>query len=276
MTLITRLSTAFTDTTLPKLRKDPVLADSGSLILYDFKATANQAAGFNPASPEFVNLGTYTGRTSLTPILGGDRSYSQSKGAITAESDSAQFPVENLSAEQLFNSTDSFLVILWASRRATNLGNFSFSGYLTKGTGTSGSGDQTLAILNDGTSPANIVQMKVRLSNTAGPATEIASTPGPTTGGAPVQLALHWFLDGTQWKAHAYSNKTKDSEELSSANPLWITTSYNLQFFGNLGGNGNKGSQVHRLVVENLTQSGRSVSDVLDLDYAYSNGRFSS
>lgn len=275
MTLITRLSTTFTDTTLPKLRKDPVLTDAGSLILYDFKATANQAAGFNPASPEFVNLGSYTGRTSITPALGANRSYDQSKGAIAAESDSAQISVENRSVEEIFNTTDSFLLILWASRRATNLGTFFFSNYLAKGSGTSGSGDQTISIANAGTTASNNVQMNLRLSDVTGVADTFATTAGPTTGGAPVQLAMHWFYDGTQWKAHAYSNKTKDSEEASSANPLWVAAS-NMALFRNLGGYGSKGSQVHRLVIENLTQSGRSATEVLNLDYAYSNGRFSS
>lgn len=275
MTLITRLSTTFTDTTLPKLRKDPVLTDAGSLILYDFKATANQAAGFNPASPEFVNLGSYSARTSIAPTLGVNRSYDQSKGAITAESDSASIFVENRSVEELFNITDSFLVILWASRRATGLGTFFYSSYLTKGTGTTGSGDQTLSILNNGQTPSGSVQMRLRLSDTAGAAPTVATVAGPTTGGAPVQLAFHWFYDGSQWKAHAYSNKTKDSEEASSANPLWLADS-SLQLFGNIGGYGSRGSQVHRLVIENLTQSGRSATEVLNLDYAYSNGRFSS
>ena len=90
-----------------------------------------------------------------------------------------------------------------------------------------------------------------------------------------MQLAMHWFWNGSAWEMNAYSNKAKAAAEPTSADPLWLAGT-NLAFFQQTGGNNGAGSQVHRLVIENLTASGRSVTDVLDLDYAYSNGRFSS
>ena len=281
MTLITRLSTAFTDTTLPKLRKDPVLTDSGSLILYDFKATANQAAGFDPASPEFVNLGSYTGRTSITPLsVSSDYAYDQTKGAIVWNTGNIPTPIsveDNASAgsSDLFNTTDNFLVILWASRRATNLGTFFFSNYLAKGTGNTSSGDQSLCFMNNGTTPSNGIIARINFDTTSSHAADSALVGGPTTGGDPVQLAMHWFKTGSTWEMNAYSNKTVDTQSLTSTDPLWLAAT-NLAFFRQTGGSGGAGSQVHRLVIENLTQSGRNVTEVLNLDYAYSNGRFSS
>lgn len=280
MTLITRLSTAFTDTTLPILRKDPVLTDTGSLILYDFKSTANQAAGFNPASPQFVNLGSYNGLTSITPLsVASDYGYDQTKGAIVLESGNpAPIAVEaNASAgsSDLFNTTDNFLVILWVSRRATTLGTFFYFNYLGKGTGSTGSGDQSFSFMNSGPTPSGSLIARINFDTTSSHANVSASIAGPTTGGAPVQLAMHWFKTGSTWEMNAYSNKTVDSSSVTSADPLWLAAT-NLAIFRQHGGYGGTGAQVHRLVIENLTQSGRSVTEVLNLDYAYSNGRFSS
>ena len=276
MTLITRLSTAFTDTTLPKLRKDPVLADAGSLILYDFKASANRADGFSLTSPEFVNLGSYTSKTSITVPTGID--YDETKGALVYESGTNVINVEtgaSAGSSNLFNTTDNFLLILWASRRATNVGTFFYFNYLAKGTGSTGSGDQTLYFMNNGTTPNNSIIARVNFDATSSHATDSAFMSGPTSGGAPVQLAMHWFKTGSTWEMNAYSNKTKATNEPTSTDPLWLAGT-NLAFFRQTGGYDGAGAQVHRLVVENLTQSGRSVTEVLNLDYAYSNGRFSS
>ena len=275
MTLITRLSTTFTDTTLPKLRKDPVLTDAGSLVLYDFKSLTGQADGFSLASPEFVNLGSYTSKTSITVPSG--ITYDQTKGALVFESGSNVVAVEaNASAgsSDLFNTTDEFLLILWASRRATDLGAWFFFNYLAKGTGTTSSGDQSLYFMNNGPTPSNNVIARINFNTTSSHANASAFVGGPTTGGAPVQLAMHWFKTGSTWEMNAYSNKTVDGQSVTSANPLRLAGT-NLAFFRQTGGYSGKGAQVHRLVIENLTQSGRSVAEVLDLDYAYSNGRFS-
>jgi hypothetical protein len=284
MTLITRLSTAFTDASLPKLRIDPVLTDAGSLVLYDFKAKANQAAGFNPASPQFVNLGTYAGITSITPlsVAPSNYAYDQTKGAIVWDAGNpAPLPpiaVEaNASAgsSDLFNTTDDFLVILWASRRATNLGGFFFNTYLGKGTGNTNSGDQSFYFMNNGTTPASSIRASINFNTSSSHATNSSFPDGPSTGGNPVQLAMHWFWNGSAWEMNAYSNKVKAAAEPTSANPMWLASS-NLGFFRQIGGSSGAGSQVHRLVIENLTASGRTAAEVLALDYAYSNGRFSS
>lgn len=280
MTLITRLSTAFTDTSLPKLRIDPVLADAGSLVLYDFKAKANQAAGFDPASPEFVNIGSYTGRTSIKPLdWSSNYLYDATKGAVVWDSGTVTpIAVEanaSSGSSDLFNTTDDFLVILWASRRATNLGTFFYPNYLAKGTGTTGSGDQSLYFMNNGTTPANSIIARINFNTVSGTANSTATVGGPTTGGNPVQLAMHWFYNGSAWEMNAYSNKTKSGTEPTSSDPLWLAGT-NLGFFEQTGGYGGEGSQVHRLVIENLSTSGRTAAEVLALDYAYSNGRFSS
>lgn len=280
MTLITRLSTAFTDTTLPKLRLDPVLADAGSLVLYDFKAKANQAAGFNPASPEFVNIGSYTGRTSITPLsISANYLYDATKGAIVWDS-GAPNPISveanaSSGSSDLFNTTDDFLVILWASRRATNLGTFFFNNYLAKGTGTTGSGDQSFYFMNNGTTPGTGIIARINFNTASSHATGAGFIGGPTTGGNPVQLAMHWFWNGSAWEMNGYSNKGVDGQSVTSANPIWLAGT-NLAFFRQTGGYGGEGSQVHRLVIENLTASGRTAAEVLNLDYNYSNGRFSS
>lgn len=280
MTLITRLSTAFTDTSLPKLRLDPVLTDAGSLVLYDFKAKANQAAGFDPASPEFVNIGSYTGRTSITPLsVSANYLYDATKGAIVWNSGNPNpIPVEanaSSGSSDLFNTTDDFLVILWASRRATNLGTFFFNNYLAKGTGTTGSGDQSFYFMNNGTTPASSIIARINFNTASSHATGAGFIGGPTTGGSPVQLAMHWFWNGSAWEMNAYSNKGVDGQSVTSANPIWLAGT-NLAFFRQTGGYGGEGSQVHRLVIENLTASGRTAAEVLNLDYNYSNGRFSS
>jgi hypothetical protein len=281
MTLITRLSTAFTDTTLPILRKDPVLTGTGSLILYDFKATANQAAGFNPASPQFVNLGTYAGRTSITPlsIAPSNYAYDQTKGAIVWNTGSPNpIPVEDNASSgssDLFNTTDDFLVILWASRRAADLGTFFFNNYLGKGSGSTSSGDQSFYFMNNGTTPSNSIIARINFNTVSSHATSASFPTGPSSGGNPVQLAMHWFWNGSAWEMNAYSNKVKAAAEPTSANPMRLAAT-NLSFFRQVGGYGGNGSQVHRLVIENLTASGRTAAEVLALDYAYSNGRFSS
>lgn len=66
MTLITRLSTAFTDTTLPILQKDPVIPAAGARILLDFKSpgTWNQSdstIGKTDPIYSLVNNGAPTG-----------------------------------------------------------------------------------------------------------------------------------------------------------------------------------------------------------------------
>jgi hypothetical protein len=277
MTLITKLTTSFSDTTLPKLRLDPLLTDAATPLLYDFKSSAGRNTSFNPSAPSFKNLGTYTTVGSITPSTA-NFPWSSTKGALTyaSNTDNLTIALESYATSQIFNSTDNFVVILWASKRSADLGAFFYTNYLCKGAGNTGSGDQTLAFMHGGTTASFTgVRARVRLASSAGAAGDISTIGGPSIGGSPVQLAMSWRWTGTQWLATSYSNGVKDAGEITSASPLWLASS-NLTFFGQTGGYGAKGSQVHRLLIENLTGSGRTAQDVVTLDYATNNGRFSS
>jgi hypothetical protein len=66
MTLITRLSTNFTDTTLPVLVKDPVIPAAGSRFLWDFKNPGTWSGGATiTASDPLYSLARIEGATGL-------------------------------------------------------------------------------------------------------------------------------------------------------------------------------------------------------------------
>ena len=66
MTLITRLSSAFTDTSLPILVKDPVIPENGSRFLWDFKSPGTwTGAGTINATDPLYSLARVEGATGL-------------------------------------------------------------------------------------------------------------------------------------------------------------------------------------------------------------------
>lgn len=134
MALITRLSSAFTDTTLPLLQKDPVLPAAGGVLLLDGKnpgcwtgastigvtdplyslSRTTAADGTTPGQGYWTSYGTPTDLSTISKPL----AYNSTTGRITfpsaGTSNAARFIESQSQARYLFNGTDNFCISVWA------------------------------------------------------------------------------------------------------------------------------------------------------------------
>ena len=133
MALITKLSSAFTDPTLPILQKDPVLPAAGGVFLLDSKnpgswsgastietsaplnslARATAADGTNPGQGYWTTYGTPTDLATISKPL----AYDSATGRITFPSagtnNAARFIESQAQGRYLFNATDAFCISAW-------------------------------------------------------------------------------------------------------------------------------------------------------------------
>ena len=270
MTLITRLATSFTDTTLPRLIKDPVIPAAGARLLVDMKSIAtwpSQASSITTSNQLFSIADT----TPAWPTLGvaGTHTYNSTRGGLqgnnSADAASGLW-LSDASTGIFDNAAHSWAFTLWIYRGAITTG----STFLMIT-------DRAVGIV----AYANIAAFDVVIRGADG----TGNTANPAVpNNRLTRVGFTVYQDSSfQWK---YRTVTDNVVSSSERNLLGATNTQ--------GGAGLRASAsgttrprifassnvpadylFYRTYAENLTLSGRTYQQVFDADWARGNGRFS-
>jgi hypothetical protein len=278
MTLITRLSTAFTDTTLPILQKDPVIPNAGGIVLFDYKnpgtwlSQGSQVTSYN----SLVNNSWPTLSAS-----NGNNTYDATTGRVTATS-STSLPLEDSSNRLFADTTANYCISLWVYMPTSNPDRAT---YFSKGIGSQNVNTHSFVVRVFQTDTESIQMF--RPASTDGSATINLITFGsaavddenlPTN--AVHRVGYAWSKNAGQWQHKGILNNGTPTSYVNSTfgtgtdgvqeNAAWTGS-----LFGAAGGEAPTGLGVYRFYLENLTVSGRTPEQVWDADWARGNGRFS-
>lgn len=270
MTLITRLSTTFTDTALPKLVKDPAIVD-GTRLLVDMKSVGTwpSQTGSITTSDQLFSL-----VDNSWPTLGvrGTHTYDSTRGGLQAN------------AQADANSG------LWLSDTSTGIFNdathaWAFTFWFYRGAAASG----TFFLLQDRS-------VEFTSNGTGGPTTltvfgaDGSSNPAYLIGGAYSVLRRVGFAvyqdAGNQWKYRTVTDNSVSSESnlsgaTNTAGGAGLRASASgttrPRVFSAPGGFASVPTDYlfYRTFVEDLTVSGRTYQQAFDADWARGNGRYS-
>jgi hypothetical protein len=270
MTLITRLATSFTDTTLPRLIKDPVIPAAGARLLVDMKSSAtwpSQASSITTSNQLFSIADTTPAWPTLA--VAGTHTYSPTRGGL------------------LGNNSAAASSGLWLSDTSTNIFNnaahsWAFTLWFYRGAGIAGS---LFNMFDDRAVSINAYAATAAFQLTLFGADGTANSPFLSVGGNSVKrVGFTVYQDSSfQWK---YRTVVDNAVPLSEVN---LNGATNTQ--GGLGlrasasgttrprifGSNNVPNDYvfYRTYAENLTLSGRTFQQVFDADWARGNGRFS-
>ena len=268
MTLVTRLASAFTDTTLPALRKDIVLpttatTGAGDRMLYDFKNVGtwpSQVAAIN-VGDELFNLGDTAVVDKVSATFAA--SYDAATGAVTT----ASFPLANTGIElenahdDIFgDTTHNFLFIAWIKPD-----NSAYRKHTQKGSGDSTSTTKTLDLWTFAGSPRIQLAGSDNRFSTGNDFFYNARIDTVT------QVAAAIVKESGSWVGYRYQDGSAlgSSFALSAgtnASAIFPLANHNMEIIN---------GPTYRVYVEDLTISNRSHSAVVATDYARGNGRFS-
>ena len=315
MTLITRLSTAFTDTTLPILRKDPVLPAAGARILLDFKnaGTWDQSDATIGKTDPIYSLVDNGAPTGLDPGL-----VYQNNTLVDGATHTATMNYDPTTGRVTFPAGDAAAGAVESARYLEKNGQFYIIDDLTAGycfsmwlyVDGNGAACTLLNDMRDGNDNARrgfqvtyrSDQKRITVSKPSRigfpiDATTTASSrndnsfvsPGNLTSGI-YRVGYAWYKDGATWKFRGIWDEAIGTETDMLG---FDTTGYDAGQSTHDGardpnrnwGIGKKFSSVptlfgsphgiYRLYVENLSVSGRTPEQVWDADWARGNGRFS-
>jgi hypothetical protein len=271
MTLITRLATSFTDTTLPKLVKDPVIPAAGARLLVDMKSPStwpSQASSITTSSQLFSLV------DNSWPTLGvrGTHTYDSTRGGLQANG-------------QIDDNSG-----LWLSDASTNIFNdathaWAFTFWFYRGAATGGS----LRLLDDRA-------MSITSAGSAGPCT-LTVVGANGTGNNAFLLGANYSvlrrIGFTVYKdgSNVWKYRTVESNSVSSESNLSGATNTVDGAGLRASASGTTRPRVftrptgfssiatdflfYRTYAEDLTLSGRTYQQVFDADWARGNGRFS-
>lgn len=312
--LITKLSSAFTDTTLPILQKDPVLPNAGGVFLLDSKNSASwngssviavdaplntltraaAADGTNPGLGVFsVGENTPVSLSSVSKPL----AYNSATGRITFPTTSdptaaARFIESQAQGLYLFNGTDAFCISAWVYVAPTGVLHLLFT--QPAGNNNARQGLTITASVASGfqvTRPSMVgYPISPGVTQTVATANAAYGTAATITSGIH-RLGYAWYRKtDNNWYGRPILNQVLGSE---LATPSHVTTGIDLgqttaggprnQYY--VAALGNR-RQVHpgtfgtdngfyRLYIENITVSGRTPEQVWAADWARGNERFS-
>jgi len=262
MTLITKTTTAFTDTSLPILQKDPVLPNVGGVVLFDFKNVGTWSSQSSPVT-------TFTSLTNNSwPVLSASNAsntYSPSTGRVTATGNT-DLSLETSGSRLFADLTANYCFSLWIYVPTA----FSFyETYLSKGTGSNTNADRTLTVR--GGSGNRLLE----ISRSGG--SDLFSYTAPAAG--VYRLGYAWSKNSGTWQYKTCVNQSENNWQTSAsgtgANGVYENTANNGVLFGSAGGAAPTGLGVYRFYLENLTLSGRTASQVWAADWERGNGRYS-
>lgn len=271
MTLITRLSTSFTDTTLPKLVKDPAIVD-GTRLLVDMKSVGTwpSQAGSITTSNQLFSLVDNT-----WPTLGvrGTHTYNSTRGGLQGNAQvdaSSGLWLSDTSTGIFGDATHAWAFTFWFYRGAAAAGGTFklLEDRAVEYTSNSTGGPTTLNVIGaDGTS---------NLKYLIGANYSVLRRIGFTV-----------YQDGSNvWKVRTVTDNTVSSAEnlsgaTNTAGGAGIRASASAttrpRVFPAPGGFSPVPTDhlFYRIFVEDLTVSGRTYQQAFDADWARGNGRYS-
>jgi hypothetical protein len=277
MTLITRLSTTFTDTTLPILQKDPVIPSAGAVVLYDFKNPGTWPDQTSPITSysSLVNNNWPTLSPTPTPA---QHTYNSTSGRITpldTATASFGFPVEDASTRLFADLTANYCISMWLYKPATATGPFDI-GYFARNAsgGTPNNAEHSLIVrINPDTNQIQIQRPDAFFTSNS----VTLSAPG----NAVSRVGYAWSKNSGTWQHKGILNNGSptayvDSTFGTGANGIKDNAAWTGRLFGAYGfASADSAQGIYRFYVENLTLSGRTPEEVWDADWARGNGRYS-
>jgi len=276
MTLITRLSTAFTDTDLPILQRDSVIPNAGAVVLYDFKNPGTWPDQTSPITSyaSLVNNDWPTLSPTPTPA---EHTYDSTSGRVTPLDTAAAsfgFPVEDASTRLFADLTANYCISMWVYKPTTttafDIGYFArnASGGVAQGT------DHSLIVRIEPS--ANVIQF---LRPDSSFTSNLVALSAP--GNAVSRIGYAWSKNSGTWQHKGILNNGSptayvDSSFGTGANGIQDNAAWTGRLFGAYGyASADSGMGIYRFYVENLTLSGRTPEQVWAADWARGNGRFS-
>lgn len=289
MTLITRLNTTFTDTSLPRLISDPVWNEAGGRLLFDSKNTIchpTQSATLTQSTP-LASAGENNWPISVNSV--NPLAFDSLTGRITVPGGASQMLVEdsgdaNTGPYKLINNAShDYAVSFWIYVPATPWTQES-QAFFSKGIGNTSS-SHSLVVVFDGTNP--VIKISRPKSTDTGVHNNTLQTASLSAG--VYRLGISWRKVSGTWKRYGIIGESTaltgndqadtfgsdvDGIQLPAAGATWDARLFGTIGFGypsNLAG----GMGIYRFYMENLTQSGRTAEEVWAADWARGNGRFS-
>lgn len=289
MTFITKLASAFTDQSLPRLLSDPVWNEAGGRVLFDSKNLI-----CHPSQSTTIGSTTVlasAGENSWPVTTSTNHDYNSSTGRITqlgAGGGSQGIRMENSGSGNtgpypIFNNAShNYAGVLWfyvpASFTASN------PTLLAKGAGNNSSSN-SLTISFDGTT--NVLRVARPKSTDTGYNNNAIVT--STLAAGVHRIAFGWEKVSGTWRRYGMLNQAtavtgNDSSDTfgTDANGINLPsagTTWDLDLFGNIGFGYFNGTTaavgLYRFYIENLTQSERTRTQVWNADWSFANGRFS-
>lgn len=265
MTLITRLSTAFTDTTLPVLRKDPALpSDSltsgGDRALFDWKNP-----GCYPSQSSSLNGNPFDSLAypSVGPITyggGQTQTYDAATGSINVQ----DLFIEDGPDKIFSDTTADYVISFWVRYNSTPSNGFPMA---IKEANFGYPGTLHFRYTN---APEFYVQENGNFSS----ANRV--TFSAITLNTPTRYGVHWTKSSGVWRLRGVTNNGTPTSYTnmtvgSGANGI-APTDGSLDRMKLMG---KAAISWQRFYVENLTVSGRTAEQVWDADWARGNGRYS-
>lgn len=290
MTLITRLSAAFTDTSLPRLFSDPVWNEAGGRMLFDSKNTI-----CHPTQSETLTQSTLlrSAGENNWPIsvdsVFNPLAYNSATGRITVPGGPGSMIVEDAgdantgSFTLINNASHDYAVSLWIYVPSTPWTQQS-QAFFSKGSGNTSSG-HSLVVAFNGTNP--VIKIGRPKSTDTGWFNNTLQTASLAAG--VYRLGISWRKVSGTWRRYGIIGESttlsgNDSADTfgTDANGIQLPgvgSTWNARLFGTIGFGypsiNAGGMGIYRFYMENLTQSGRTAEQVWDADWARGNGRFS-
>lgn len=278
MTLITRLSTAFTDTTLPILQKDPVIPSAGGVVLFDFKNTGTWPSQASPITSydSLVN----NNWPALT-ASNSSNTYSAATGRVTATG-AISLPLENASKRLFADTTANYCLSMWVYLPDNNP---AYATYFVRGAGNLNSNTHSFVVRVSNTDTEVIEMFRPSSTDANGTQNGVGFGTGTVNdNNLPVntvyRLGYAWSKNAGQWQHRGILNNDTPTAWANStfgtgADGVQENASWTGALFGAAGGAAPTGLGVYRFYLENLTVSGRTAEEVWAADWARGNGRFS-
>lgn len=271
MTLITKLATSFTDTTLPRLTKDPVIPNAGARLLVDMKSSAtwpSQASSITTSSQLF----SLVDNSWPTLSVAGTHTYNPTRGGIQANNQSdanSGLWLSNTSTGIFNDATHAWAFTFWFYRGASASGTFRLLQDRALEFDSNGSGGPcTLNIIgaNGSSNQAFLIGNNYSVLRRVGFAVyqdasnvwKYRTVEGNSVSGESNLSGATNTAGGAGLRASA-SGTTRPRVFPVPGGFSTVPTDY----------------LFYRTYAENLTLSGRTFQQVFDADWARGNGRFS-
>lgn len=264
MALITKLSSAFTDTSLPILQKDPVIPNAGGIVLLDFKNL-----GCHPTQGSTISSYTQlvnAGWATLTPS--GTISYNSTTGRATSASGTGIIYFDNTSGSVFSSTTANYCLSAWLYLPDTLPGGY--PELIVKGTGLGNTGNNTFSLYSRTTGTFDGFEFG-RPSATGNALQNLASM--SPANGTVYRFGYAWSKNSGTWQHKSVVNNGNPTAWTNSTFGTGADGVQNRSERGEIRLNGDIG--IYRFYLENLTLSGRTPEQVWAADWARGNGRFS-